>query len=59
MNDRERWYRQFWPWFIIALPATAVAASLWTIWLALSHPDPLIERTDDPPAASQPKRGNG
>ena len=36
------WYRQFWPWFIIALPASAVIASFITLWLAISNPDHLI-----------------
>ena len=25
------WYRQFWPWFLISLPATAVAGCAVTI----------------------------
>lgn len=36
------WYRQFWPWFIIALPASVVIASFYTLWLAISHPDQLV-----------------
>jgi hypothetical protein len=36
------WYRQFWPWFIIALPAAAVIASFFTLWLAVSNPDYLV-----------------
>ena len=36
------WYRQFWPWFIIALPSAAVIASFITLWLAISNPDPLV-----------------
>jgi hypothetical protein len=36
------WYRQFWPWFIIALPAAAVIASFFTLWLAISNPDYLV-----------------
>lgn len=38
----EPWYRQFWPWFLIALPATVVAASFATLWLALSTPNPMV-----------------
>lgn len=37
-----RWYRQFWPWVLIALPATAVVASLVTAYLALRAPDGLV-----------------
>lgn len=38
----EPWYRQFWPWFLIALPATMVAASFVTLWLAMSTPNPMV-----------------
>ena len=38
----QPWYRQFWPWFIIALPASVVIASFFTLWLAISNPDPLV-----------------
>ncbi len=27
------WYKQFWPWFLIALPASVVVASLFTVTL--------------------------
>lgn len=39
------WYRHPWPWFLIALPATAVIASIITIWLAVQSADGLV--TDD------------
>ncbi len=32
------WYRQFWPWFLIALPGTVVIACFITIFLAVSNP---------------------
>lgn len=38
----EPWYKQFWPWFIIALPASVVIASFFTLWLAISNPDHLV-----------------
>jgi len=41
------WYRQFWPWFIIALPASAVAAGLLTLWIAMSNPDHLVIDEDE------------
>lgn len=40
------WYRQFWPWFIIALPASAVVASFITLWLAVTNPDQLVISED-------------
>lgn len=36
------WYRQFWPWFIIALPFTAVVASFATLIIAIQNPDGLV-----------------
>jgi hypothetical protein len=36
------WYRQAWPWFLIALPAVAVIAGAVTLWLAVSTSDGLV-----------------
>jgi hypothetical protein len=36
------WYRHFWPWFILALLATAVAASITTVLLAFTNQDSLV-----------------
>jgi len=36
------WYRQFWPWFLIALPATAVVAGLTTVYIAFNNADTLV-----------------
>jgi hypothetical protein len=33
------WYREFWPWFIIALLGSVVLASFATLYLALKHAD--------------------
>lgn len=41
------WYRQFWPWFIIALPTAAVIGSFISLWLAVSHPDYLVVSDDE------------
>lgn len=38
----EPWYRQFWPWFLIALPASVVLASAVTVWLAVRSPNPMV-----------------
>ena len=36
------WYRQFWPWFIMALPASVVVAGLITFYIANRHADDLV-----------------
>ena len=41
------WYSQFWPWFIIALPVSAVIASFISLWLAVSNPDQLVVTDDE------------
>jgi hypothetical protein len=46
-EDTEPWYRQFWPWFIIALPASAVVAGLTTVWIAMQTTDSLVVKSDD------------
>jgi hypothetical protein len=42
------WYRQFWPWFLIALPAAAIAGSLLSVYFALRYPEVIY----DPPQPS-------
>jgi hypothetical protein len=36
------WHRQFWPWFLIALPACALIASSITCVIALRHADEMV-----------------
>ncbi len=40
--EAEPWYRQFWPWFVIGLPAIVVIASLVTVGIAFKHADDLV-----------------
>ena len=42
-EDALPWYRQFWPWFLISLPAAVVLASMATIFLAVSSDDGLVK----------------
>ena len=45
MHAQDRptpWYRQFWPWMLIALPASAVIASFVSLYFAVHDPDGLV-----------------
>lgn len=41
-EDSTPWYRQFWPWFLIALPATVVVAGISMIFIANEGADDLV-----------------
>jgi len=41
-RDTVPWYRQFWPWFLIAVPAAAVIAGIITIILAVRTAEPVL-----------------
>ncbi|MDT8320343.1 MAG: FixH family protein [Xanthomonadales bacterium] len=36
------WYREPWPWVAIGIPAVAVVASMFTLYLAITNPDYLV-----------------
>lgn len=36
------WYREPWPWLLMALPAAAVVAGFFTLWLAVTTNDGLV-----------------
>ena len=40
--DIDPWYKQFWPWFIIAFPASAVIAGIATVFIAFDGADSLV-----------------
>lgn len=40
--DTKPWYKQFWPWFLISLPMTAVIAGIATIIIAMDEPDGVV-----------------
>lgn len=41
-TDIDPWYKQFWPWFLISLPLSAVVGGLITITIAIEKPDALV-----------------
>lgn len=49
MNDLSQlpWYKQFWPWFLIVLPASGVLASLYTVSLAVRTTDSMVTIAED------------
>lgn len=38
----QPWYKQFWPWFIISLPASAVVGGIITLIIATENADSLV-----------------
>ena len=46
-EDTQPWYRQFWPWFIISLPAASVIGGLTTVWISLQTTDSLVIQSED------------
>jgi len=43
MADSRPWYRQFWPWFLLSLPASVVVAGLTTVYIAFHNADSLVD----------------
>ena len=41
-SERNPWYREPWPWLLIAGPLAVVIASGITFWLAIVNRDPLV-----------------
>ena len=41
-EDPTPWYRQFWPWFVIAFPASAVMAGIATLIIAIQTSDGMV-----------------
>ncbi|MBS1144664.1 MAG: hypothetical protein H6R14_2070 [Proteobacteria bacterium] len=44
-NDNRPWYKERWPWFLMAGPGTVIIAGVITVWLAVVSNDGLV--TDD------------
>ena len=36
------WYREPWPWVLIAIPLLTVIACMITLWLALTYPEHIV-----------------
>jgi hypothetical protein len=44
--DFRPWYREPWPWVLIAIPVLTIVACGVTLWLALANPDYLVVDDD-------------
>lgn len=44
ITDSKPWYKQFWPWFLIALPGSVVIASMFTITLAIENAPTITQK---------------
>ena len=42
--ESKPWYRQFWPWFLIAIPSSSVVMGVVMINLAMSGNDSLVRK---------------
>lgn len=42
-HDIQPWYKQFWPWLLIGLPATTVVAGIAMIFIAAEQPVALVK----------------
>jgi uncharacterized protein len=42
MNAPKRWYREPWPWILMAGPAIVVVAGIYTAFLAVTTNDGLV-----------------
>jgi len=41
-GDTQPWFKQFWPWFLIMLPASVVVAGVSMVFIANQHADDLV-----------------
>lgn len=41
-NTKEAWFKQFWPWFLIILPLTAVVAGITTVVIATNNKPEMV-----------------
>jgi hypothetical protein len=54
-TDSRSWYRQFWPWFLIALPAISVVFSFATLYIAVSGADEVVPHEGDSSSYAAPR----
>ena len=52
--DSRPWYRQFWPWFLVALPLASVVLSFVTLYRALAGMDAVVPHEGDSTSYAAP-----
>jgi len=45
--DVRPWYKEPWPWVLIAIHLLTIIASTYTFYLAVSHPDYLVVEEEE------------
>lgn len=48
----KSWYREPYIWLVVGGPLVVVLASIVTVYLAVSHPDPVLNRNAPSPAVA-------
>ena len=48
LGQQRPWYREPYVWLVIGGPLVVVLASIVTVYLAMSHVDPVLDRKADP-----------
>lgn len=41
-EDKQSWFKQFWPWFLVLLPLTAVVAGISTLFIATDNQPEMV-----------------
>lgn len=57
--DSSDWRRNPWVWLVIAIPAATVVGCAFTIYLAITNPDFLVNDNAQPPAAAHGTSDHG
>lgn len=51
-ENTRPWYKQFWPWFVIALPMSSVVAASSCVYIAFKHQDVVVQDDWDEDSAA-------
>ena len=52
-TDSPRWYQVKIVWLVFGIPAMTVAGCMLTIYLALTNPDPVLDRSPTQPVKAR------